>query len=195
MDKSRFTSKATGEVKRFQNELTNKSDWQFIPTELPINWEFPTNLWPLLVEAKEALGTLNGIGRTLPDPELLIRPQQTREAIQSSKIEGTVVTPQQLLLYELDPREPASPAGRVADWREVFNYTSALRRGCEMLKELPICNRIIKAMHQELMWGVRVQVSCRENSVRCKFRSVIPGGTYRRRQVKSNGSWGTWKHI
>lgn len=155
MDKTRFTPQATGEIKRFQNELTNKADWQFIPVELPIDWEFPVRLWPLLGEAKESLGTLNGIGRTLPDPELLIRPQQTREAIQSSKIEGTVVTPQQLLLYELDPREPASADGRVADWREVFNYTAALRRGCEMLKELPICNRIIKAMHRELMRGVR----------------------------------------
>ncbi len=155
MDKERFTPLATGEVRRFHNELTNKPDWQFIPAELPIAWEFSTRLWPLLVEAKEALGTLNGIGRTLPDPELLIRPQQTREAIQSSKIEGTVVTPQQLLLYELDPREPASAEGRLADWREVFNYTSAMRRGCEMLKELPTCNRIIKAMHLELMRGVR----------------------------------------
>jgi Fic family protein len=155
MDKERFTKDASGAVKRFHNELTGKPDWQFIPAELPVDWDFPTRLWPLLADAKEALGTLNGIGRTLLDPDLLIRPQQTREAIQSSKIEGTVVAPQQLLLYELDPREPSSAEGRVADWREVFNYTTALRTGCEMLKTLPICNRIIKSMHQELMRGIR----------------------------------------
>jgi Fic family protein len=154
MDKARFTENAPGTVQRFHNELTGKPDWLFIPDELPLNWEFPTRLWPLLVEAKEALGTLNGIGRTLEDPELLLRPQQRREAIQSSKIEGTIVTPQQLMLYELNPRDPAAQ-GRAADWREVFNYSAALRKGCDMLKELPICNRIIKAMHWELMLGVR----------------------------------------
>lgn len=155
MDKDRFTPEITGELRRFHNELINKPDWQFIPRELPLEWELPMRLWPLLVEARESLGTLNGIGSTLPDPDLLIRPQQTREAIQSSKIEGTIVTPKQLLLYELDPREPASAEGRLADWREVFNYTAALIRGCEMLKTLPMCNRIIKAMHKELMLGAR----------------------------------------
>lgn len=155
MDKERFTPQLTGELRRFHNELIDKPDWQFIPRELPLEWEFPQRLWPLLVEARESLGTLNGIGSILPDPDLLIRPQQTREAIQSSKIEGTIVTPKQLLLYELDPREPASAEGRLADWREVFNYSSALTRGCSMLAELPICNRIIKAMHWELMQGAR----------------------------------------
>jgi Fic family protein len=65
------------------------------------------------------------------------------------------VTPEQLLLYELDPKEPKSPDDESADWREVFNYGRALERGCELLKSFPICNRVIREMHELLMSGVR----------------------------------------
>ena len=68
----------------------------------------------------------------LPDPELLLRPLQSRESISSSSIEGTIVTPEQLLLFEIDPEEPTSADEKRADWMEVFNYGRALREGCEM---------------------------------------------------------------
>ena len=110
-----------------------------------------------LGRCKGALGTLNGIGQTLADPQLLLRPLQTREAIASSSIEGTYVTPEQLLLYELDPREPKRGDDQMADWLEVFSYSRPLQRGCEMLAELPICNRIILEMHRILMQGSREQ--------------------------------------
>jgi Fic family protein len=124
---------------------------------MPPNWTFPERLIALLIEARAALGTLNGIGQQLDDSDLLLRPLQNREAISSSGIEGTFVTPEQLLLYELDPKEPDSPDGKVADWKEVFNYGWALKRGCQMLEEenLPLCNRIVCEMHKALMSGVR----------------------------------------
>lgn len=145
----------TGELRKFSNPNTGKDDWLFIPNEFPPQWEFPTELWPLLSDAKEALGTLNGIGQTLPNPELLLRPLQNREAITSSSIEGTYVTPEQLLLYELDPREPTSAEGQLADWREVSNYATALKQGCRMLEQLPVCGRLICEMHKTLMSGAR----------------------------------------
>src|SRR5437868_10918639 len=120
MDLKKFTKKATGKVVQISEP---KNAFAFIPDPLPANWAFAPDLWPLLVEAKEALGTLNGIGQTLPNPELLLRPLQSREAITSSRIEGTYVTPEQLLLYELDPREPKSGDDRMADWLEVANYS------------------------------------------------------------------------
>jgi Fic family protein len=131
------------------------SDCAFVPAELPPKWDFPTELWPLLSDAKEALGELNGVGRTLPDERLLLRPLQNREALSSSKIEGTFVTPEQLLLYEMDPKDSRHPNDRTADWREVHNYGIALTRGRELLKSLPMCNRVIREMHAELMQGVR----------------------------------------
>lgn len=158
MDPKRFTSDAAGNLVPIDLGLKGK-DWAFIPGELPPKWEFPSHLWPLLAEAKQALGTLNGIGQVLPDPQLLLRPLQTREAITSSGIEGTHVTPQQLLLYELDPREPLSDSDQMADWKEVFNYGRALQRGVELLKSIPICKRLIREVHEVLMTGVRGEKS------------------------------------
>lgn len=157
MEVVRFSPEKTGELRKYYSLEAGKEGWLFIPDEMPPRWEFPARLWPLLSEARTALGTLNGIGQTLPNPELLLRPLQSREAITSSKIEGTYVTPRQLLLYELDPTEPSEPNEEAASWREVFNYSLALRAGCQMLTELPIASRLILSMHQTLMTGVRGQ--------------------------------------
>jgi Fic family protein len=154
VDSQRFTPEAAGNLLPIDLPPKGK-DWSFVPTALPPKWEFPNHLWPLLTDAKEALGTLNGIGQTLPDQQLLLRPLQNREAISSSSIEGTYITPEQLLLYELDPREADSPSDQIADWNEVSNYNRALIHGCELLKELPLCNRLIREMHGILMTGVR----------------------------------------
>jgi Fic family protein len=155
MDPARFSDSKSGQLRKFVNPQTDKTDWYFLPDELPPGWEFPVRLWPLLADAKEALGTLNGIGQTLKNPDLLLRPLQNREAITSSSIEGTYVTPHQLLLYELDPKEPHSAEGELADWREVFNYRSALILGCGAVRDGPILNQTILDMHQKLMSGVR----------------------------------------
>jgi len=152
MDSSLFTSSSPGTLVRLEPP---RNDRAFIPNDLPPRWKWEPELWALLVEAKEALGTLNGIGQTLPNPQLLLRPLQTREAITSSKIEGTYVTPEQLLLYELDPREPRSAGDEMADWLEVSNYGRALQHGWNLLEELPVCNRVIREIHKVLMTGVR----------------------------------------
>lgn len=155
MDSQGFTNDHTGDLRRFRNPQTGRDDWLFVPYELPAAWSIPERFWPMLVDAREALGQLNGIGQTLSDPNLLLRPLQTREAITASAIEGTFVTPQQLLLYELDPREPETSEGQVADWKEVHNYGAAMTLGCELLNELPICGRSLRRMHETLMAGVR----------------------------------------
>ena len=83
--------------------------------------------------------------------------QNPRQVLASSSIEGTYVTPEQLLLYELDPKEPKRGDNQAADWLEVFNYNRALQVGCSLLLELPICNRVILEMHRTLMMGAREQ--------------------------------------
>lgn len=152
MDRTKFTANSPGKLVRITQA---GQEWAFVPEELPSSWEFDVSLWPLLAEAKEALGTLNGIGQTLPDPKLLQIPLQGREAIASSRIEGTYVTPEQLLLFQLDPREPTQPDEQALDRFEVFNYGQAMLHGCERLRELPICNRIVREMHGILLQGVR----------------------------------------
>ncbi|MCH7751335.1 MAG: Fic family protein [Planctomycetes bacterium] len=155
MDPKQFTPEKTGELRQFHSLVTGRDEWLFLPDEMPPKWEFPVRLWPLLSEASTALGTLNGIGQTLPNPELLLRPLQSREAITSSRIEGTYVTPEQLLLYELDPSDLGSSDERSAEWREVSNYSRALRQGCDLLEELPIASRLITSIHSTLMSGTR----------------------------------------
>jgi len=153
MDKSLFGNKSPGVLAQVTHP---HKDWSFIPNPMPPSWSFPTYLWPLLAEAKQSLGTLNGIGQTLPNPEILLRPLQSREAIESSRIEGTYVTPEQQLLYELNPKEPSSPTSKVADWLEVFSYSAALKLGIEAMAEQPtITNVFIRQLHQRLMRGVR----------------------------------------
>lgn len=152
MDRSTFTAAATGKL---VGVSIGGPDWAFIPQPLPRNWEIPLSLWPLLAQAKEELARLDGIGRALPDPELLLRPLQRREAIRSSSLEGTYASAEELLLFELDPEERVGPADRVNDWREVNNYAAAVRRGTDLLTTLPLSLRLIREMHSELLAGVR----------------------------------------
>lgn len=148
LDASLFTS-PTGELVRLSDE--QNPDYAFVPDRLPPDWQPDRELLGLVAEAREVLGTLNGIGQGLPDARLLLAPLQKREALTSSSLEGTYATPEEVLRYELSPKEHGRRAGERADWIEVFAYDTALRAGVEMLAELPICLRLIRRMHYDLM--------------------------------------------
>src|SRR5262245_45968026 len=93
----------------------------FVPEPLPPKeWVWPNELWPLLLEARTALAGLNGIGRHLPDPSLILRPLQFREAMRSSNLEGTYTDPEQQALFELIPSLPSSREDPANARREVF---------------------------------------------------------------------------
>jgi Fic family protein len=125
----------------------------FVPHPLPPAWEFPARLWPLLAEAKQYVGELNGIGSVLPSPMLLLRPLSDREAIQSSRLEGTYATPKELLLFELQPKDATTESARTNEFREVFNYQQALKYGTT--SDLPLSLRLIRSLHHTLLAGVR----------------------------------------
>jgi len=152
MDPRAFGPQKTGELVRIQ---VPEEDWAFIPDPPPPKWEFPSRLWPMVVKAREGLARLDGIGRTLPNPELLLRPLEKREAIHSSSLEGTYATPRELLLFELEPLEPKSENDPVNAWREVSNHSRALRQGMSLLASLPFCLRLIRELHATLLNGVR----------------------------------------
>lgn len=87
----------------------------------------------------------------LPNPHVLIRPFLRREAVSSSRIEGTVTDLEQLLFFEADPTEgPQAP-----DHQEVVNYVRALEYGLARLATLPVSLRLIREVHEHLMTGVR----------------------------------------
>ncbi len=107
----------------------------------------------MLTDAERTLGELAGVGGMLVNPHLLIRPFIKREAILSSRIEGTVTRLDELLRFEAEPENPISQPD---DLEEVLNYVAALDLGLQRLQEgFPLCLRLLKEIHARLMQGVR----------------------------------------
>lgn len=106
----------------------------------------------LLSRADAALSELSGLGRTLPNPHLLIGPYVRREAVLSSRIEGTRTSLSDLLLNEV---EGSNGETDEADVHEVRNYVLALELGLQRLHDLPLSLRLVREIHGRLMEGVR----------------------------------------
>jgi Fic family protein len=123
----------------------------FVPAPLPPRLDLPGAVVRLLAEASRKLGHLAGVIQNLPNPEILIRPLLRREAVLSSRIEGTVATEGDLVLFDISPvGKPEKP-----DVREVANYLKAFHLGLKRLHELPLCLRLLREIHGELMRDVR----------------------------------------
>ncbi len=124
----------------------------FIPAPLPPPLVYSPELVQSLSRADAALSELSGLGRHLPNRHLLISPYLRREAVLSSRIEGTRASLSDLLLDELT--DGNGQQGE-ADVREVRNYVAALEEGLARLPDLPLSLRLVKEIHQRLMKGVR----------------------------------------
>jgi Fic family protein len=123
--------------------------YAFIPNKLPPKLDMH-RLIGGLEKATMALGELSGVGGTIPNPHLLIAPFSRREAVASSKIEGTVTTLHELLNFEVG----ADPSTVRPDTREVRNYGRALEHGIERVNTLPISKRLIQELHEILLKDV-----------------------------------------
>lgn len=152
MDVSKFTNNATGDLV----SIDGRKDFAFIPDPLPEVWEVPGHLASIWAEARERLGELRGIASILPDSTLLLHPLRQREALRSSSLEGTYATPQELLAYEMNPKNPSSGKDPANAWREVFNYGEVLKHGQEMIENgQPFSEWFIRYLHRHLLRGVR----------------------------------------
>lgn len=100
-----------------------------------------------LARASDAVGRLDGVTQTLPNPDLFVAMYVRREAVLSSQIEGTQSTLNDVLAFELDPDRPDLPG----DVEEVVNYVRAMNYGLERLSELPLSLRLIREIHAELL--------------------------------------------
>lgn len=123
----------------------------FHPNPLPPQLEWTPALANALADASMLVGRLAGEGRRLPNPHVLIRPFIRREAVLSSRIEGTQATLGELLAAEAGAFVERSPD----DLREVGNYVTALEHGIERLESLPMSLRLVRELHERLMTGVR----------------------------------------
>ncbi|MCS1407104.1 MAG: Adenosine monophosphate-protein transferase SoFic [Verrucomicrobia subdivision 3 bacterium] len=120
------------------------------PPAARLDWP---RLIPLLGPAAAAVARYDGMLVSIPNPGVLLAPLTTQEAVLSSRIEGTQATMGEVLEFEAG-HIPESPA-RTEDIREVLNYRSAMRQAEKMLKELPLCQRVIREAHSTLLAGVR----------------------------------------
>jgi Fic family protein len=125
----------------------------FVPNPLPPPISFDMALALALSKADAALSELSGLGGQLPNPHLLISPYIKREAVLSSRIEGTKASLSDLLIDEIEDGQ-ARPAGN-DDIKEVRNYIHALEFGVKRLETLPLSLRLIREIHAKLMEGVR----------------------------------------
>lgn len=120
------------------------------PPSTEIDW---SELIPHLGPAAAAVARYDGMLAAIPNPDILLAPLSTQEAVLSSRIEGTQATMSEVLEYEAG-KEPDSLSRR-EDIHEVLNYRSAMRHAEEMLKKLPLSQRVISAAHAVLLSGVR----------------------------------------
>jgi Fic family protein len=155
MDPKHFDDKPSGRLM-----LIGQGDaayHAFVPNPLPPDLPLDTALVRTLSDADRALGELAGLGRTMSNPNLLIRPFIHREAVLSSRIEGTQADLTDLYAYEAGQLSfpGAKPRPPESDVREVLNYVHALEYGLQRLETLPVSLRLIRELHERLMTGVR----------------------------------------
>jgi len=146
MDSTKFGPNSPGKLVKIPD-----GNFAFVPDPLPPKLQLTSETIRLLSLADQKLGELAGVGRMLPNPHMLIGPFLRHEAVLSSRIEGTLATEEELLLFEVNPAVEA----RTPDVREVANYVKALEHGLGRLKELPVCLRLIRELHERLLRGVR----------------------------------------
>ncbi len=155
MDIALFKSSPSGTLVRAG--LGEGAYWAFVPNPLPPPLPLDVQLLRVSSDAAYALGQLAALGRLMPNPHLLIGSFVRREAVLSSRIEGTQADIADLYAYEagqlpLPGLEPALPA---ADVQEVLNYVRALEYGLGRLETLPVSTCLMRELHERLLRGVR----------------------------------------
>jgi Fic family protein len=132
-------------VKSFRDESVRA----FVPPPLPPDPPLALQpLLPLLEQANQALGRLDGLASILPDPSLFIYLYVRKEAVLSSQIEGTQSSFADLMLFE----NAESPGVPLEDVQEVSNYVAAMNHGLRRLREdFPLSLRLIREIHSVLL--------------------------------------------
>lgn len=148
MQPSQFTSTRFGTVVREPGKRW--AFYYFRPARIPRDLELTPRTVHLLSSADAAVGQLEGLSQLVQDRELLVGPYLRREAVASSRIEGT-----QASLSDLLQAEAGEGEKRSEDVAEVERYLAATRHGYEAIRTLPISQRLLKEIHALLLEGVR----------------------------------------
>ncbi|MQA13379.1 MAG: Fic family protein [Pseudonocardiaceae bacterium] len=122
----------------------------FLPPPLPPGISYAGALVRLLSAAERALGELAGVGDALPSPHLFTRALVRREAVLSSRIEGTQATLSELVLFEIE-----RPGAHSGDVQEVANYVTAMEYLLGPGRDAPTGLWLLREAHHILLTGVR----------------------------------------
>ena len=147
MDPKTFQSTNAGKVIR-----TRKDYWAFIPAPLPPALQWTDEMLTALSEAERELSKLSTLADNFPFPRMLIQPFVRREAVLSSRIEGTRASLVDLYAYESAQLSFLESSN---DAHEVYNYVRALDYGLDRLANLPVSLRLIRELHARLLENVR----------------------------------------
>lgn len=136
---------------RYRSNLSGDAAYKsFVPSPLPPELMMDKEIIDLVIKANKKLAVLETMASHIPNVDLFVSMYVRKEALLSSQIEGTQATLEDVL----DPMIEANTNRNVAD---VVNYIKATEFAVARLKELPLCNRLIKETHAVLMAGVRGQ--------------------------------------
>ena len=140
-----------GRAGEFVNNLSGEATYKsFKPAPLPPKPELniDSDMVKKLVDANRDLVRLDTAAKLIPKVDLFISMHVRKEALISSQIEGIQCT----LDDVLDPDADGNTNLEVGD---VINYVKACSFAIERLKTLPLCNRLLREIHEELLSGVR----------------------------------------
>jgi Fic family protein len=134
---------------------------QYVPEKLPpkfIDWEMHISR---IGKANYALAQYNGILQGIINPQVLLSPLMVREAVISSRIEGTQASLEDVLQYEADIddlNENGGPEDKYnKDIHKIRNYRKAMSAAVVKLGERPLSINLIKDLHRILLSDVRGQ--------------------------------------
>jgi Fic family protein len=125
----------------------------FIPEKLPPHKIDYKQLISLVGEANAALARYDGLLQAVVNPEIMLSPLTTREAVLSSKIEGTQATMDEVL--ENEAGVSVASESKQQDIQEIVNYRSTLIQAETALASGTLGLFLVRQMHSELMRSVR----------------------------------------
>ncbi len=124
----------------------------YVPLPLPLQNLDYRRLIGKIGPANAALARYDGLLQSVINPGVLLSPLTNREAVLSSKIEGTQATVDEVLEFEAGLDFDGEKA---KDIQEVVNYRKTLVLASEHLADRPITLSLVREMHAVLMDSVR----------------------------------------
>jgi Fic family protein len=150
----------------------------YVPKPLPPKDIELSDHFEDILKATEAISRYDGILHNTVNPSLILAPLTSREAVLSSKIEGTIATLEEVMIYGVQPLLSDKEVRN--EVKEVYNYILAMRRAITELNKRPLSIRMICDLHRTLLTGVRGadkrpgEIRTSQNLVRTEYGRFTP---------------------